>query len=318
MRSTTRGLIRRGALALSVAVIAGMAVAPAASAADDQLTPESVQAALEGTARVSGIPSVLEGARTRSDARRGVDSTLTIETPRAEAVTIEPQSRGEAVSLPSGLTSFIADDGVATVPVPKTDGSVQVATVIANADSPTMYAYTIGAGDGSKLIEVDKGYVAIADAEGNLIAGVAPAWAVDANGDQVPTWFEIDGDTLVQHVDHSAAYEYPIVADPWVGGAWLEEYSWLTSYRVSYRPTWWGSWGCFGSVSCASAWQATAQSELVNAQTNGTYSARAGYSTTRNQIGCHMFGAGAKSPWNLETNVGDLGLAGFISVGCNP
>lgn len=55
----------------------------------------------------------------------------------------------------------------------------------------------------------------IRSVEGNLIGGFTPAWATDANGNDVPTRYELNGSTLTQIVDHqSADVAYPVVADP--------------------------------------------------------------------------------------------------------
>jgi hypothetical protein len=56
-----------------------------------------------------------------------------------------------------------------------------------------------------------------------VVSRVAPAWALDADGDPVPTRYELRGNNLVQTVDHTGAdFSYPITADPW----------WTTAYRV--------------------------------------------------------------------------------------
>ncbi|WGH89964.1 hypothetical protein QDX23_07405 [Auritidibacter ignavus] len=46
-----------------------------------------------------------------------------------------------------------------------------------------------------------------------MLGGFQPAWSVDANGVELPTHFEIDGNTLTQVVDTSDA-QFPVVSDP--------------------------------------------------------------------------------------------------------
>lgn len=316
MIDKTRRYLRAGAVTAAAAVALTLAGGAAAQAETDARTPDNdVIATIAKASSAPGVPDVFLGGV--HEAVLPTDGKFTVATPHGD-VTIElPGSIGAGVAVANSLRAYENLPDVSTVPVTKTDGSVQIATVIASSASPTEYRYVIESEKGSHLKEVDEGYIAVVSEDGDLIAGVAPAWAIDANGEDVRTYFEIDGNTLVQYVEHRGGSAYPIVADPWVGGTYLESYQWLTSHRVEYRPTWYGSWGCFGSVSCAAAWQGSAQAELVNANT-GTYKTRAGYSTTRNQIGCHMFGAGVKSPWNIETNAPDVGLAGFIATGCNP
>ena len=49
----------------------------------------------------------------------------------------------------------------------------------------------------------------------DLLTWAPPAWAFDAAGRPVPTWYEWDGESLTQIVEHRAGgYAYPIVADP--------------------------------------------------------------------------------------------------------
>jgi hypothetical protein len=44
-------------------------------------------------------------------------------------------------------------------------------------------------------------------------------WAVDAAGKSLPTWYELDGDRVVQHVDLKGA-RFPVVADPRLTYGW--------------------------------------------------------------------------------------------------
>jgi hypothetical protein len=48
-----------------------------------------------------------------------------------------------------------------------------------------------------------------------MIATTKAPWATDAAGRSVPTHYELDGDVLVQVVEHqSGEFSYPIIADP--------------------------------------------------------------------------------------------------------
>ena len=46
------------------------------------------------------------------------------------------------------------------------------------------------------------------------IAAFEAPWAVDADGNDVPTHFEVDGNTLTQIVETDETTAYPVVADP--------------------------------------------------------------------------------------------------------
>lgn len=59
---------------------------------------------------------------------------------------------------------------------------------------------------------------------GDLLATVEQPWAVDASGEDIRTDLKIEGNSLVQTVDHNSSFEYPFTADPEVdwGGSRLQ------------------------------------------------------------------------------------------------
>jgi hypothetical protein len=93
------------------------------------------------------------------------------------------------------------------------DGGMQVLVVIDGPDAPTEYRFDTTVPAGAVLLPSTDGGAAVVDAEGLVVAVVAPAWAVDANGQPVPTHYQIDGTTLIQVIDHHGA-AYPVVGDP--------------------------------------------------------------------------------------------------------
>lgn len=124
----------------------------------------------------------------------------------------------DAVSAEPGTVPFDNKNNSHTVPVVKSDASVQIATILKNALAPSRYEYPLTIPEGGS-VELTNGVVIIKNAEGKLSAVVAPAWAKDAQGKSVPTHYELNKASLTQVVEHSGgqASSYPIVADPWVG-----------------------------------------------------------------------------------------------------
>lgn len=120
-----------------------------------------------------------------------------------------------AVAIDDGVVVFPGEGSSSTVIV--SEGGVQMLTTIDDEDAPTRYEYglTLEAGQTMDLRGDD---VVIVSADGTVELTVAPAWAVDANGDSVPTEYEIAGDTLIQVIEHSEVdAAYPVVADPiWI------------------------------------------------------------------------------------------------------
>lgn len=221
---------------LSLAVVASSASAPSASAAPPNgagspqavalqraltaATPESVQRAAHSNPASTRQGAVLTHAYDRATiqvparAAEGIsvangDQRIRVTLPRAEAA-------APAETVAHGIVSFDNKDGSTTVPVVLQDGSVQINTVIASADAPTRYKYGLDLPQGASVTEVD-GIVLLHDQNGSFLGGLAPAWAKDADGRQVPTRYELQGSSVTQVVDHDASFTYPVVADPWLG-----------------------------------------------------------------------------------------------------
>ncbi|WP_207301766.1 hypothetical protein [Microbacterium sp. CFBP 8794] len=95
--------------------------------------------------------------------------------------------QGERID--DAVISFDGADGVTTVPVLKDDGSVQVTTIINDESAPTHYDYDLTLPDGTTLTLDNESGVVIAMEEEKLVIGIAPAWAVDANGRAVATHY---------------------------------------------------------------------------------------------------------------------------------
>ncbi|MCZ9884270.1 hypothetical protein [Arthrobacter sp. B2a2-09] len=104
----------------------------------------------------------------------------------------------------------------------------------ASADGGRFAAYAIIHGSGSQdsfeyeffvdgapatLAKGSTGQVLLKDASGRLMNTIAPAWAVDATGKQLPTFYSIRGNVLTQTVELRAA-SYSVVADPALSCDW--------------------------------------------------------------------------------------------------
>lgn len=100
------------------------------------------------------------------------------------------------------------------------DGGVRMITVIDGAGAPTAFDFAVDRDGAESLVLEDDGAVGIYDGAGSLVDWVPAPWAYDAEGNEVPAWYTIDGDTLVLNVDHTAVEAYPVVADPCWSCAW--------------------------------------------------------------------------------------------------
>lgn len=98
-----------------------------------------------------------------------------------------------------------ATDGV----VQDIEGGVRLLTVVKGPEAPTRFTYTF---PGATLTLQEDGSVAV-DVGEEPVGAVLPPWSVDADGNAVPTRYEVDGSDLVQVVQHAGA-AYPVVSDP--------------------------------------------------------------------------------------------------------
>lgn len=120
-------------------------------------------------------------------------------------------------NVPTGLTTLRDNDNVDVWTYAPDDHSAFMALIIINnADAPTEYRFEHAVPEGHTAEVQDDGSVRFFDAGGNEAGGVMAPWAVDADGNDITTSYRLDGDTIIQTVNHQDAV-YPVVADPlWI------------------------------------------------------------------------------------------------------
>lgn len=214
-------------------------------------------------------------------------------------------AEAEAEVLEPGVVAFDNGNGTTTVPVVKNDGSVQVTTIIASAAAPQEFSYGLSLPDDAAISIGDSGVVLVTSGDA-LVLGVAPPWAVDAAGAEVPTHYDLRGNTLVQVVDHtSASFQYPVVADPWLGAALFGPVSQNSStQKIKGTPTAWGTavqsgvavggWAIGQTIMKTAGWDEWANKAPLS-RTKATY---------HQQFDCHVVGAYTPvtggPTWDLE------------------
>jgi len=128
---------------------------------------------------------------------------------------------GDGVVDESGAVVYESGAGAVSLAAQATvDGGLQVLVVIDGADAPSEYRFDMSVPAGATLVATADGGAEVVGADGQAMAGVAPAWALDASGQPVPTRYRIEGTTLVQVIDHRGA-AYPIVGDPKYTWGWV-------------------------------------------------------------------------------------------------
>lgn len=85
---------------------------------------------------------------------------------------------------------------------------------IPSAEAPRRFEFRVEAPDGATLRLADSGAIGVIDPSGTAIAVVEAASATDAQGQPVPTHYEVDGMTISQIVDHDDDTAHPVVTYP--------------------------------------------------------------------------------------------------------
>ncbi|MGO4205572.1 hypothetical protein AB4Z09_28335 [Rhodococcus sp. TAF43] len=105
----------------------------------------------------------------------------------------------------------------ATATIHKPFGGEQTFILMADGDAPRTYRFPQPVPEGGRMRSNSDGSVDVLDSNGDVDGRIKAPWAYDATGRPVRTWYEIDGDTLVQHIDPEPGSVYPILADPEYG-----------------------------------------------------------------------------------------------------
>lgn len=124
--------------------------------------------------------------------------------------------------------AVVLDEGVIALPGESNSSSVivgevgvQVLTTIADDQAPTRFSYRLALAPKHTLSSRD-GIVEIVDERGRAVVTIAAPWAMDADGDAIPRAYEVDGDTLIQVIEHTTSdVSYPVVADPIFIAPWV-------------------------------------------------------------------------------------------------
>lgn len=117
-------------------------------------------------------------------------------------------------STDHGTLTYENGNSTSSVVLVHEAGSLQIATVIDSSSAPTRYDYPINLPEASSLVPMDDGAAVVDDATGEVLGTFAAPWAKDATGKDVPTHYELNGQTLTQVVDHDSSFSFPVVADP--------------------------------------------------------------------------------------------------------
>jgi hypothetical protein len=192
---------------------AGAVTDVSATAAPKLASPDGAGVADRAPAVKSGASVSLKSGLTVPTGTNTLSITPVLERSVLERSGAVPTSKAKALS-PSGLAVYAntADSAIAFSRA-STGGNAGYA-VITGANAPTSYRFAFAVdGKPAVLRPVDGGGIEVLTSTGAVVNSIAPAWAKDATGAEVPTSYSVNGNVLTQTVDHAGA-AYPVVADP--------------------------------------------------------------------------------------------------------
>jgi len=286
-----RTLGRKAVLAMAIftAATVAIAIAAPARAAEAGETDDTVSA-------LGGLNLLASDGSVKGDL--AVDTGVVVGS-GATSVGLKPDTDAPG-SLASGGAAVVYSDESGNFAYAVTgEGSAANAgyVVIDSEDAPAEYRFRITADAEPAILEsAADGMVLVKDARGTLLNAIHAPWAIAADGKPVATSYTLEGDVVVQHVDHAGAV-YPVVADPRLACDLL----WCT-LELTRTETSIVAQGGGGAIACGAAGPAApicvallvggaamASIALANKKCIGVRTARAGLPTTTHlvYVGCY-------------------------------
>lgn len=143
---------------------------------------------------------------------------VSIASPQGERLTVSlPTTRSpqRAHKVAPNVAVLPGADRAQSAIVSRSDGSVQLLSIIQDRTAPTSFDYGIDSEQPLRLALQPDGSITGYTGESVPVLRILAPWATDANGDAVDTHYEIRGDSVIQVVDHTTpGVAYPVVADP--------------------------------------------------------------------------------------------------------
>ncbi len=154
----------------------------------------------------------------------------TLEIPRDsdDAVTASGDGTSVSISLPTddasatkvgGTIVYDGQTAASDLAVQAIPDGLRALVSINDASAPRQYAFPIS-GDVARIDQQADGSLVLFDSTGSELGRIDAPWATDANGNSVPTHFEVNGTTVVQVVDFTSQTAFPVTADPSVHFHW--------------------------------------------------------------------------------------------------
>lgn len=312
---------QRRALAITAAVVLGSVALATSAPGQMKSTSSEEMTAAETTQLVAAKDPTNLTAQDLTPGTAGLTSDqgaleVTVPVDAPKPLTVDGPTGALEVSVPGDVKANVVGDtavfkealpGVDVV-AQAVDGGVRQVFVLDSAKAQTSISFTASSA-GSTLVADPDGAITVSDPGGTEIAGINRPWAVGAAGKALPTSYSINGDTITQHIDVTAA-TYPVTADPTICGNKIDRVWFGTrdhrGRTMFVRPTGCGRW-----FNGSSGWQ-EAQRE------GGQWYSGAQGRSMKNQFICHFDFAPFRATWNLDEWRPDVGYWTTVRRRCNP
>lgn len=196
------------------------------------------------------------------------------------------------------------------------DGGLRQLISIESMDAPKEYEFQINTSELSKLVLNKDGSASLLDENGEVILAIAKPWAIDANNTEIPTYYEVKDNKLIQHVNFEKA-QLPVIADPLFCSKFISKGEWITrgtgKYKLSLSLT---------PTHCGRLTSFTYRTASFN-EVKKKFSSSKNWSNTegmKDQFLCHADAAPPyiKDKWNLEPKRPNVGYWSTVKALCNP
>lgn len=175
--------------------------------------------------RVTGIDDIVEVAPGESSdsvtVPESADDPVKLSAAGVDIQFTAPGESKQTIVSDDGTISYLSEDQafnthlqVLASPDPEVlSEGVRSLIEIEDASAPHEYEYPVELEPGTTLSVQPDGTVVGALEDETVLVVPAP-WALDAAGAKVETWYEVRGDSIIQHINFSAANAFPVIADP--------------------------------------------------------------------------------------------------------
>lgn len=144
-----------------------------------------------------------------------VDGYVSLSIPAEEDTEYESLDNGDAIASGQDSSINLIVQNFTPVELQEQMDGVRIIATLDSPEANPLVEFGLDLPDTAQVIFHEDNTVEINNTDGQLLAAIGPAWAVDATGKEVPTWYEYENGHFYQYIDHlSGNYAYPIVADP--------------------------------------------------------------------------------------------------------